>query len=267
MVLCFLLTPGLTESLWSQQQDDIDTEIGRFRKELAQTMMQRQKNREELERDIKEAETYKIRTMKRFSDMQSEMSSMKKEISIQGTKRDSIAALIVLEQSRQQQLALSQEALRVTLIKSCVRIKSDAEALPPMIRQQNIAAVELLKSELEQKTIDNIEALNRFVQILNRMMDATSTIQVSQESSPIPEIRGTVYRIRMGTLVESIVDMKGEHAAVWISSNLRKPAAWIPVENKEYSAMLLKAASIREGKALPAFAGMVLPVDSTAGGN
>jgi hypothetical protein len=98
-------------------------------------------------------------------------------------------------------------------------------------------------------------------QIMVRAEEVTGSIQVSQESSPITEIRGTVYRLRIGTFFEAVVNLKGEECAVWYGAG-----GWKTLKDAAVAAQLLKAANIREGKSLPAFVKLPLVAESEKGG-
>ena len=153
--------------------------------------------------------------------------------------------------------------MREKLAGSCDEIIASLKGTPPMVRQNLIASAALLKNELRNKSIDNVEALNRMQQIMNRAEEVTGSIQVSQESSPITEIRGTVYRLRIGAFFEAIVNLKGEECAVWYGSD---SLGWRTINDPAIAAELFKAANIREGKSMPAFVNLPLVAEAEKGG-
>ena len=96
-----------------------------------------------------------------------------------------------------------------------------------------------------------------------RAEEATGSIQVSQESSPIAEIRGMVYRLRIGTFFEAVVNVKGDECAVWYPSDT---TGWRTIKDVSIAGEIFKAANIREGKTMPSFVNLPLVADGAKGG-
>lgn len=263
VVLLFLFT--FAGAVFSAEQTDIESEIDRLNKELKQVQTDRQRNHDNMNADRKEAADYKSRTDKRFTNIKAGIESLKSDITISNTKRDSLNALILLAQNQRRQVEISEDHLRSALIRACAECLGATRLIPPLAGQQITASASLLKNELESKSVELIEAMNRLAQIYGRIDEAAQSIQVSQENSPTTEIRGTVYRLRLGSIFEAVVDMKGEKAAVWKGFDSSGNALWAVLENPSDAAMLLKSASIRDGKALPAFARIPLSKDSIKG--
>ncbi|MBN1128313.1 MAG: DUF3450 family protein [Chitinispirillaceae bacterium] len=254
---------GIAASLAFSQQGDKESEIKRARKELMQLQTERGKNRLEISKDQAEFKEYTKRTADRLAALKDETNSINQQTTVHQRKNDSLAALINAANSRIKQGEMSQDAMREKLAGSCDRIIASLQDLPPMVRQNLVASASLLKSELRNKTTDNVEALNRLQQIMIRAEEVTGSIQVSQESSPVPEIRGTVYRLRIGAFFEAVVNIKGEECAVWQGGE--KPG-WTTIKDPSTAAELLKAANIREGKSLPSFVTLPLVADAQKGG-
>jgi hypothetical protein len=255
-VLCIALSSAFA------QQGDKDSEIKRARKELMQLQTERQKNKLEMAKDRKDFEEYTKRTAERLAAVKNETASITKEIAVQQRRNDSLAALINYATSQEKQAEMSQNAMQEKLAGSCDRIIANLQNIPPMVRQNLIASAALLKNELRNKSIDNVEAFNRMQQIMVRSEEVTGSIQVSQESSPITEIRGTVYRLRIGAFFEAVVNLKGDACAVWYGDS----TGWKTIKNPGIAAEILKAANIREGKSLPAFVKLPLVADAEKGG-
>jgi hypothetical protein len=237
----------------NQDPIELDKEISRLRKELAQIQIERDRNKIDMHKDSRDADEYTSRAQKRLQSVVQEIDDFKKQIAGNKAKLDSLSAVLSNIQSGKRQIELSQENFRKTLELTCDMFLKSAFSIPPSIRNNSIAAVSLIKSELNAKTVENVEAVNRLTQISLQLEESSRSIQVSQENSPIPEIRGAIYRIRLGTFYEAIVDIKGEHAVIWSGYNSDGLAAWKSVENTEQAMNILKTAQIREGKSLPDF--------------
>jgi hypothetical protein len=244
---------------------DPDAELTRLRKEISRVQSDRRHNKEDMDRDAQDAAAYRTRTDSRFSQMQKQIDSISTQTRLLSQKLDSLSALINLVKSERTQIELSQERINTAVIDACGTMAKLARTFPPLISQQFVSSAELLSADVTSKIVDNNESMNRLAQILQRMEDATSSIQISQENSPVADIRGTVYRVRLGTVFEGTVDMKGEHAAVWTGFNPDGTPLWVKCNQSE-AAALLKTAAIREGKALPEFAIIPFTPDSVSAG-
>ncbi|MBN1129798.1 MAG: DUF3450 family protein [Chitinispirillaceae bacterium] len=250
-------------SLSFAQQRDMENEIKRARKELMQLQTEREKNRLDMAKDQTEFKEYTKRTAERLAAVKNETAAVNQRITIQQRRNDSLAALVNAANAQARQFEMSQDAMRERLALSCDRIIADLKNIPPMVRQNLIASAALLKNELRNKSVDNVEALNRMQQILIRAEEVTGSIQVSQESSPISEIRGTVYRLRIGTFFEAVVNIKGDECAVWHGAD---STGWKTIDDPGVAAELLKAATIREGKSMPEFVTLPLVAGTGKGG-
>jgi chromosome segregation ATPase len=242
-------------------QSDKESEIKRLRKELTQLQTEREKNKMDMAKDQADFKEYGKRTAERLATVKNETNSINQQTAVQKRRNDSLAALINWANARTKQADMSQDALREKLVVSCDQIIANLQNIPPMVQQNLVASAALLKNELRNKSIDNVEAFNRMQQILVRAEEVTGSIQVSQESSPITEIRGTVYRLRIGTFFEAVVNIKGDECAVWYAG-----AGWKTLKDASVAAQILKAANIREGKSLPAFVKLPLVAEAEKGG-
>ncbi|MBN1131172.1 MAG: DUF3450 family protein [Chitinispirillaceae bacterium] len=258
--LCML---GCAFSLAAGEQAVSENDIKRARKELMQLQTEREKNKLDMKKDQKEFKNYTKRTAERLASFKNETASIKQQIAAQQRKNDSLAALINHAGAQARQVMMCQDAMREKLAVSCDQVIAGLQSIPPIVRQNLIASAALLKNELRNKTIDNVEALNRLQQIMARAEEVTGSIQVSEESSPIPEIRGRVYRLRIGAFFEAIVNLKAEECAVWYSAD---STGWKTIKDPAVASELLKAAYIREGKSLPDFVTLPLAGGAEKGG-
>ncbi len=256
--LCLL---GIAASLAIAQQGDKESEIKRLHKELAQLQTEREKNRMDVAKDQTEFTEYGKRTAERLAGVKNETATINQQVAVQKRRNDSLSALVDYANARTRQAEMCQDAMRVKLAASCDQLIANLQSIPPIVQQNLIASAALLKNELRNKSIDNVEALNRMQQIMIRAEEVTGSIQVSQESSPITEIRGTVYRLRIGTFFEAVVNLKGDECAVWYGTG---SPGWKTMKDAAIAAQILKAANIREGKSLPSFVTLPLVADANA---
>lgn len=231
--------------------EDLEKEIQRVRKELNQVQEERKSIKKEMKQDKSDFEAYQSRTQGRIKRIRNDIDSLKLEIRVQKNKNDSISAYINRMNMSEKQFSILQDNFRNTILLECDRISNLAGTLPPLSAGGLRAAVVLLKGELNTKSIDNIEAVNRLNEILAKMEDVSSSIQIAQGASPVPDVRGTTYRIRIGSFFEAVVDAKAEKYAVWTGIDESGNHQWEKGEDNAVAAAILKAVKIREGKSTP----------------
>lgn len=252
--ILFLAVPVIFSSAHQahgQQQEDLTPEINRIRKELVSVQNERERVAEEKRKDAEDFEEYRERIRETMRSVRHETDSIELETIDYTEKRDSLDALINSVENRAKQYEMLQDGLRTHLIGAVGRVMIFAEGLPPQASEKHISALKLLENELKAKDVDNIEAVTRLFQVISDMHDLTGNIQIAQGNSPVPEIRGTSYRIRMGAFFEAVVNAKGTTAAVWTGYGEDGNPLWQVISDPAIAGEILKAVNVREGKALP----------------
>jgi hypothetical protein len=149
--------------------------------------------------------------------------------------------------SQQREYDIYQDKVRAKLEQLCDTLLQVAEALSPLLSTKQGTTIKFLKSEIHAATSDNLESMNRVFSILTELENRLMDIEVDQGSSPLPNITGVIYRLRIGGVFESIVDENGTQAALWNFQDRK----WELVADKNIAASIRKAVSIRTGKSVP----------------
>lgn len=250
---------------FAQAPPSVDDEIARLRKELAKTQADCRRAIDDAKKDKKDFEAYRARTAERFERSRAQLDTLRQQIAQQQHGNDELAAQIAAVQARHRDIELSQEEFRKRLIDACGRLQPSVNHLPPVALPPVRSALSLLSSELSAGTIDIVEGCSRLVQLLDRLEETTSTTQIAQENSPVPDIRGTVYRLRIGSFFEAVVDVKGERCAFFEGWGDGGAPRWKVSSDMQVAAALLQAVNIREGRSLPAFVNIPLAPSGSRG--
>lgn len=250
--------------VFTEEQPVASEELVRFRKELTQIQSERQRNRVEREAEAKDYQAYQGRTAARMAQVCAETDSINSEAAKSRRTGDSLSALVNAFTDKKKQVELSKDNLRQRLARSCDALDSTVSAFPPLARGRISSSLALVKSELLARTMESAEAFARLSQAVSLARDASSSIEASQENSPVADIRGQVSRLRVGTLFEALADQKAEKCLVWRSNAEQLEAPWLPCADRSAPENIVKAVAIREGKALPSF--VVLPLAAPAKG-
>ncbi len=248
-------------SLMASDDVDIDNEILRLKKELAQVSKQRKKVRKAAKEDKKEFSQYQKRTKERFSVLAAETDSVRKEVGVLNKKSAALGSTLYGLEARQKNLDLKQKGLQKKLVDLCKAAIEMTKAAPPLLSKKSADGLDFLKSELAVGSIDNIEGMERLVKIINDLDVQLMNIEIAQGASPIPQIQGNVYRLRVGGVFEASVDIKGTKCAIWNTDK------WVFVDDEGVASEILEAVMIREGKALPAFVKLPYTVADEGGTN
>jgi hypothetical protein len=242
-----------------------ETEIRQVRKELDQVKAERKRVREDAAKDKKDFDEYTKRTQVRLTQVKSQTDSIRAQVKQAQRQNDSLGARLSALRAGKREYDLLQDRFRQQLIAGCDQFLHLADSMPPLASQSLISALSFLRSDLTAKNIDNPEGINRLLQIGRDLNDATGAIQISQGPSPLADLKGTVFRLRIGTVFEAMVDEKGTAAALWAGSDSAGAPRWTVSRDPAVTGPILKAVEIRDGKALPAF--VELPFGSGEGGS
>jgi hypothetical protein len=257
--ICFTGLLFWTIVLHAQDQDDIlDQEIQRVRKELAQVQTERRTLRDDMRNDRKDFDAYESRTGKRIETLQNEIDSIKTDIRSLEGRKDSVTASVRAHQAGQLQYDLLQDNFRNILMEACDSCLLQASLMPPLNTMELRSALQLLKSECGARGIDNTEAVNRFAEILRKMDEISSSIQIAQGESPVPEVRGTIYRLRIGSFFDAVVNAQATTYALWEGPGPDGNPLWMVGHDATTAENILKAVKVREGKATPAIIALPL---------
>lgn len=242
----------------------IDDDIIRLRKELSRQQTESQRIKTDIDREQKDFVAYQKNIEQRTRSLLTTMDSTRQDITRATRKNDSLAAHLASQSNTIRQIELTQETTRQEIVSACTGLETIIGRMPPLTAQSLIAALALLKSDLAGKSIDNIEGANRLYTILTRLEEAAGMIVVSQENSPVADIRGTVYRIRLGNFFEGAVDEKGAKGVIFTGYAPDGSPQW-KTADAGLAAALYSAAVIREGKSLPAFVRLPLGITPDKG--
>ncbi|NLP01199.1 MAG: DUF3450 domain-containing protein [Fibrobacter sp.] len=244
-ILFFFLVLLLSGLEAGAEQGSVDEEIARVKKELAKIESERSKVKKERAKDKAEFDSYQSRTARKISALKGQIDSTENQIKALSSVRDSLESRLLSVNTGMKQQELLQKRLREKLLLSCNDLLAESERLPPLASEQVRGSIIYLRSEITSGSIDNTEALHRFVRIAHDMKILSREVQVAEGISPVKQISGTVYRLRVGCVFEAVVDSRGEKAFY------REENEWKPVEDPAVAASLLKAVKIREGKTVP----------------
>lgn len=231
--------------------DDIDVEIGRVRKELASIVAEKRQVSEKAQKDYEEHKTYLKSIRQRFKSVRDGIDSLENLEVTEKKRNDSLAGAIRSEIAKQRQYELLQDSFRKRLAQLCKEFAAQAGRMPPITSSSAVNGLAFLGSELKTKNVDNVEGIQRLFQMVNDMEELTGSIQIASGPSPVPELRGTVYRLRIGTLFEAAVDAQGKNYALWNCGDSTGSGPWFIGSDNVTGARILNAVNIREGKSLP----------------
>jgi hypothetical protein len=232
-------------------ENQLGDAISGLNKELAQIRSERRQNSADVRQDSLEENSHLLRVRQKTLSLQNETDSVYREIAALKKSADSTAAVVQALRARTKQYEMLQEGFRHNLSRECTRMLTRACAMPPLVNGPIISALVFLRGELEAKTCDNQEALQRLDQTARDMLDATMSIQDAYGQAPIPAIKTIAGRIRIGCLFEGVADEKGSAAALWLGNDSTGAPTWEPITGVISAQAVADAVAMREGKKLP----------------
>lgn len=256
LIPLLLLFPALVYA--EDPQFDYEAENKRKKAELQRVQKQIVDEQAATRQDAAEFEAYKARTKERAQGIIKQTAAIQKETGALRDKHARLGAVIGGHQARVRGNQARQKNFTARLVQHCDALIKTARGLSPMLSQKAVAALDYLKSELLGGSTNNIEGLHRLVRIAQELDTQLMDVEVSQGSSPVPGITGTVHRIRFGGVFEAVV--RGEAAAVWDFG----AGKWRLLDDPATAKLILQAVEVRGGKKKPAL--VQLPLTSRGSG-
>jgi hypothetical protein len=231
---------------------DLDLDINRIKKEITQVRAERQRLKDDIARDKSDFDAYCARTASRKKAYVAETDSVRGLIVSFGRKKDSLDAHIAGIEQKKRNFDLLKENFREHIARACGKLIDYVKRLPPALSRPAAGALTFLLNDCKTRNIDNVEALQRLVQIVRNLDESTLSIQTGQEASPAPSIRGSAAMLRIGSIFEAVVDEDGKNGAVWQAGEA-DVGQWRMLPGTQQAQMISKAIAIRESKSLPSF--------------
>jgi hypothetical protein len=252
----FLHVVGITVSA---QSSDYDGEIRDLREKIAQVRKKHAEVEEETGRDKQSFHTADSLQQSTIQRLTEEKTTLQRSYDQTEIRLDSLQAEIDDIERRCRNLVISGKQFSRTMGKACDWVLAALNRLPPANLRTHIGALQFLKSEIKGKSVDNVEALERFWQIFFAVDDLAGSVDVYTAPSPVPAVSGEMFFIRLGIAWLGVVDEKGTTAFAWHADTTDTAGAWLPVEHPTEVAAMLKCARMYRGNAVPEIVG--LPFD------
>jgi len=233
--------------LAEEPQYDYDAEIKRKKAELLRVAKQRKKELEAIKKDRGDFEAYQARTRERQQNIRKQTRAIQDTTVALRKKHTTLGAIIGGHRRRVKSYALKQKNFGKQLIAQCEALMALARTLPPLTSTKAIQGLDYLRSELVGgSNIDNVEAIHRLVRMARKLDAQLMDIQVTQDSSsPMPQITGTVHRLRVGGVFEAVA--RGDSAAVWDFEQ----GKWVLLKDPQKARWITEAVEVRTGKKKP----------------
>lgn len=246
---CFLFCWG---------QDSLASEIAGIRKEIEEINKEIVEVSEQKNSDLKKFETYQKRTQRYHEEIKKENDSLSAEIQKERKKNERLDRTLTSIINKSKQIKLRDEHLKNQLIAVCVSLDSLCGNLPPLLITKYQNNLQFLISELKTNNCSSVEGLFRISQIIHKLEESIMDIQISQGISPIADIKGQIYRVRVGAIFEAVVNNDGSMAAVW---DKKEKSGWRVISDETLSKKLLTAIKVREGKTVPQLVSIPLSIN------
>lgn len=248
MIICSLMM-GRAQA--DNLSSDLSSEIARMQREIRQVQAQRQDLQREAQNDKLAYEAYKKRALQRRDDVSHATDSVRQLMDNFKIRNDSLAAKLVAVNAAIHQQELQRETFENVLIAAVIKLQSEVYHFPPLISEQYRGSISYLLGELQAQSVESTEAMYRFVRIVQDLRTVLQDIQVVEGASPVPELKGSVYRLRIGGVFEAIIDMPGKNAFLWSGNSDEGKPHWQKVTEEKVCAAIMKAVKIRDGKTIP----------------
>jgi hypothetical protein len=123
--------------------------------------------------------------------------------------------------------------------------------------EREISALRFLSGEIEAGTVDAVEGMERYYQIVRKIESQAQLIEAWSGASPDSRLSGDVSFLRLGFVWLACVNADNTAALLWDEAD----SAWQPVDNITRMQFIRDAIALVNGKAAPHL--IALPFDHT----
>jgi hypothetical protein len=247
-----------------------------IRKEIAELKTKIQSVKTDIEyvsskivEDEKAFGRYRKHFTKNNRELLEERESLKKEYRSLSRKTKELTRRAQQVKGRQGEYDLMHETLSEMLMAACDELLAALAEFPPTHVEKAKDATAFLRSEINAKSVDNMEAMERLWQVLGSVHGAGLRVDVFSGPSPDPSYGGNVDFIRLGHAYLACINSDGDWGAVWVPG-ADSAGTWQPVREETELMAIKKAVKRRQGKAVPTIARLPfrhpVVVDSTGEG-
>ena len=230
---------------------ELESEIAELRKKIADTRDNIAQVKKKAEADARAFAVYEDQYTTHLKKQKAELDALKDDYKDLHAKTDSLAQRIQQVKAAQHELDLLQDRFRYILMQSCEELERAMHLLPPGNLHEQLHALRFLHSELSVHAVDNVEALERFWQILTTLSEGSQSIDVVSGQSPVPFITGQVDFIRLGFAYLAAVNEKGTAGALWVPHADSAGGTWVKSLTPQQLLALKKCVDIRQGNTVP----------------
>ena len=252
VIIVLLAVSSVSAESMDNSIKEIETKIDYVRKELRKLQKERQSLRDDYKTDAVEFQTYRKMVLQKKRELVTEIDTVKLVVKKESERKDELSTKFNSLKNREANIIASNKQLSRELVGNINSVLTIQNSLPPLTKESILSSLEILKKELESGGIDNIEAMNRYFTILETIDNIPSTVQVTQGNSNLPFIRGMVYRVRLGSVYEAVVNIDGTKAGLWRGYDENGTPIFEELTDELQAAEILHSVHIREGKSIPA---------------
>jgi hypothetical protein len=230
---------------------DLENELAEWQDKIKDIKLKIKKQEDETAREKSAFSEHQERDLAHQQKLSAQVDSLRKDAAALIYESDSLTRAIESAKMSARNYDLRRDNFRKLLIGFCSELVELLESLPPGNLLNQVSAVNFLKGELETRSVDESEALERIWQVLNTLASASQSVDVYSSASPLPEIKGQVFFIRLGLVSTAVIKEKGEEGAIWVNSDDSTGGKWIVIEDDTQRAELWNVVQVREQRAIP----------------
>ena len=231
--------------------NDLEKEVAEWQDKLEAITLKIKKQDDEIAREKSAFSEHQKRDLAHQQKLSAQVDSLRKDVAALIAESDSLSRTIESTKMSARNHDLQRDNFRKLLIGFCSELAGLIEFLPPGNLLNQSSAVSFLKGELETRSVDESEALERIWQVVTTLTSASQSVDVYSATSPVPEIKGQVFFIRIGLVSAAIIKDKGEEGALWVNSNNSTGGKWAVIEDDTQRAELWNVVQVREQRAVP----------------
>lgn len=249
LTVCLLIAGA--GNIWAQSEANLSNQIREIKRKIASVKDEIDRTESRTASDRTDFERYRSDYSHQSTQQQNRIDSLNADLESTRRGADSLTEVVTTLRTRQKEFILRGQSVTTVLARACDTLAIYLGRLPHNVVAERASALAFLAGEITAHSVDNIEALERFWQILDGIQRDGVSLDVFTGTSPLPSLPGQVSFVRLGLAWFALVNEAGTAAALWHSSDSTAGGIWVPIQDPAQCADLAKAVAVRSGNAVP----------------
>lgn len=252
--IIILIAPAIIHGI-----DEHEVQMEQMRKEIRELESKTSEIKKKLEHTRKKAtqdsasyQKFILEHSQRVERLAAEYDSIKNLVGQLEQKRTALEDKSASTEKMRNNFLLLASSVSEVIADNCERVTLMLENLKKYNIDRQISALRFLSGEIKAGTVDAIEGMERYYQIIQQIEKQSQVAETWTGPSPSTILQGNVTYLRLGFFWLACINADNSAALLWDDNT----DTWKPVENTNHLLAIRDAVSLIAGRSAPKLIGL-----------